>query len=76
MKQMTTTVTAVARAGHSDSNNPRWVFITKDGTYPTDHDVAQSYELTGNESGPAQIWLNAHNKIHRWAWQDNTQTQN
>ena len=76
MKQMTTTVAALIHAGHSPSGNLRWEFTTEDGLYLTADDLAQSYELTGNESGPVQLWLDDRDTIHRWVWQDRTPTKN
>lgn len=49
------------------SKNPRYRFHTDLGTFITEPDIQQTYELTGDETGPA-VFLVEDSKVRSWSW--------
>lgn len=55
------------------SKNPRYRFHTDHGTFITESDIQQTYELNGDETGPA-VFLVEDSKVRSWSWVENRAT--
>lgn len=49
------------------TKNPRYRFHTDLGLFTTEPDIQQSYELTGDETGPATLTME-DSRVRSWTW--------